>query len=186
MYADSRALSLISDIGQLTDLQELNVFHVRKERGYKITELKNMRMLSGELRIMGIENVSNKEEARDANLTEKKNIDILGLYHEPSNKPDSREILQALQPHPDLKELIISGYEGCSLPEWFQELTSIQKIIVENCPKLESMAGLPPILEKLSIQKCSKELMEQCSEIGAQWLNIKHVQRIFVGEQQIK
>lgn len=187
LYADSRTISFISGIGQLANLQELNEFHIGKERGYKITELKNMRFLSGELRIMGIENVGSREEAREANLIEKKNLDVLGLYQKPSNRPDfSKEILQALKPHPNLRELIISGFVGLFLPEWLQELTSIQKITIENCPRLASMVGLPSVLEELTIKECKEELMVQCIEDGAEWLNIKHVQRILVGSEQIK
>ena len=188
LYADSKTISLISGIGHLANLQELYEFHIGKERGYKIVELKNMRFLSGELHIRGIENVS-CSEAKEANLIEKKNLEKLGLYQKPSNsnRPKlSREILQALQPHPNLKELIISGYEGFLLPEWFQQLTSIQKITIENCPQLKSMVGLPPMLQELTIKECSEELMEQCIENGAQWLHIEHVQSIYVGDVNIK
>jgi Leucine-rich repeat (LRR) protein len=229
LYADTRTVSLISGIGELENLQELNEFHIRNERGYKITELKNMRFLRGGLRIMGIENVSSTEEAREANLIEK-NLDLLGFYQEPSNRPDfSREILEALHPHPNLKELIISGYEGSLLPNWFpqltsiqkltvekcpqlealqphpnlreliisgyegsllpnwlQQLTSIQKITIENCPQLQSMVRLPPVLDELAINGCSENLMEQCRPNRAQWLNIRHVQRIFVHGEQIR
>ncbi|XP_078154158.1 putative disease resistance protein RGA4 [Carex rostrata] len=183
LYADSKTISLISGIGHLANLQELYEFHIGKERGYKIVELKNMRFLS-ELHIRGIENVSCSEEVKEANLIEKKNLEKLGLY---SKRPNfSKEILQALQPHSNLKELIISGYEGFFLPEWFQQLTSIQKITIENCPQLMSMDGVPPMLQELTIKECSEQLMEQCIENGAQWPHIEHVQSIYVGDVKIK
>jgi hypothetical protein len=56
-----------------------------------------------------------------------------------------------------LKELKISGYECSLLPNWLRQLTSIQKITMENCPQLQSMVRLPPVLDELAINGCSEK-----------------------------
>ncbi|KAF3339213.1 putative disease resistance protein RGA3 [Carex littledalei] len=97
LYADSRTISLIAGIGQLTNLQELNEFHIGMERGYKITELKNMRFLSGELHIMGIENVSctEEEETQNHEREKKEKEETLAA----SSQQHLRPLLQSLRQH---------------------------------------------------------------------------------------
>ena len=53
----------IPRIGNLVFLQNLKVFAVQKNRGYKIEEIGVMTQLRGRLCIVNLENVSSMEEA---------------------------------------------------------------------------------------------------------------------------
>ncbi|MFQ6654429.1 hypothetical protein Gotur_025419 [Gossypium turneri] len=69
---------------------------------------------------------------------------------------------------PNLKSL---EYKG------FQHLTSLSRLLIDGCPKLQSMPPnmLPPSLSRLSIEKCPL-LKEHCEKgKGKDWPNISHI-----------
>ncbi|KAJ1695812.1 hypothetical protein LUZ63_012510 [Rhynchospora breviuscula] len=53
----------VRHIGKITSLQTLPEFHIRKEKGFELQQLGNLRALKGSLFIYGLENVSHKNEA---------------------------------------------------------------------------------------------------------------------------
>ena len=63
-------------MGQLMRLQSLSIFIVGKENGYQISELKGLH-LRNELSIKELDNVRNFEEAKNANLIGKQNLNLL-------------------------------------------------------------------------------------------------------------
>lgn len=74
LYAHPNTIDLLSGIGSLTNLQELEEFHVLKQKGNTISELMDILAISGQLVIRYLNNVSSKEEAINTK-------DILGLCH---------------------------------------------------------------------------------------------------------
>ncbi|GKV12653.1 hypothetical protein SLEP1_g23776 [Rubroshorea leprosula] len=67
-------------IGNLKNLQVLSKFNVGKDSQFgNIKELKDLLHLKGELSIIGLENVVNARDARDANLMDEHGIDGLCL-----------------------------------------------------------------------------------------------------------
>ncbi|KAL0928375.1 hypothetical protein M5K25_000251 [Dendrobium thyrsiflorum] len=81
-------ISSICGIGKLKSLQELHIFDLRNEMGYRIDEFKYL----NDLCILGInclENVKDAEEALDAQLCEKKRLTNLTLSW---GSTDSRNI----------------------------------------------------------------------------------------------
>ncbi|KAJ3687873.1 hypothetical protein LUZ61_017037 [Rhynchospora tenuis] len=73
----------IRNLGKMSSLHFLPEFHVKKEKGFEIQQLGQLRLLQGHLSIRGLENVQHEAEAAQAKLAEK--IGSLGaLYALPS------------------------------------------------------------------------------------------------------
>uniref|UniRef100_A0ACD5WDC3 Uncharacterized protein n=1 Tax=Avena sativa TaxID=4498 RepID=A0ACD5WDC3_AVESA len=140
LYVDATALSLIPGIGQLSQLQELENFSVGKRNGFMINELKNMQELSGKICISNVQVIKNKHEANEANMILKKHLQAVVL----KGRNVSKDLLEGLQPHSNLQELMIEGYGATSLPTWMSEahiFTRLHSLHVVNCRLLSI---LPP------------------------------------------
>ncbi|KAJ8648629.1 hypothetical protein MRB53_001652 [Persea americana] len=118
------SVSIPPRIGTLKGLQTLRYFNVGKEIGRGINELKDLIHLRGCLRISELENVVNVEEAKEAQLKNKQKIDELKLRWKCDDDMELRqegieeEVLNALQPHTNLKKLAIEGYRGVRFPTY--------------------------------------------------------------------
>ncbi|XXG41098.1 hypothetical protein AAC387_Pa01g1639 [Persea americana] len=154
-------------IGTLKGLQTLMYFNVGKEIGRGINELKDLIHLSGFLSISKLENVVNVEEAKEAQLKNKQKIDRLKLQWEcydvkSRQEGIEEEVLNALQPHTNLKRLDIEGYCGVRFPTWlgdssFSKLTYIQ-LCRCRCRLLPPLGRLPSLqsLELRNIYELKK------------------------------
>ncbi|KAG1347314.1 disease resistance protein RGA2 [Cocos nucifera] len=147
-YGDAHVISLIPGIGDLTNLQELEEFQVRKKKRHEIGELKGLRNLRRRLWIKNLENIESKEEAMEAMLKDKEHLTVLHLEKnfDARSLPDmEKEIFEGLQPHPNLKELKIKGFSGIRFPTWMVEnkfLINLELICLESCGRL---ASIPPL-----------------------------------------
>ncbi|CAK9152319.1 unnamed protein product [Ilex paraguariensis] len=111
---------------------------------------------------MGLKNVRNSEDARSANLNKKHNLRALSLNWDDDitkdNLPDNvEEILDGLQPHPNLKELTIRSYPGLKFPNLMDNLSALKCLEVRCCPNLEHLPrGLKNLvtLERLELSNC--------------------------------
>ncbi|KAJ6838594.1 AP-4 complex subunit mu [Iris pallida] len=93
---------------------------------------------------------SYKAEASEASLKEKKHVDKLELEWNRSSERDGRmneEVLQGLQPPPNLRALKLDGYNGVWLPKWtrnsgslsdmhFLDLERLYELLIVNCHNL--------------------------------------------------
>ncbi|XP_015694881.1 disease resistance protein RGA2-like [Oryza brachyantha] len=149
LYAEGCTLSLIHKIGQLTNLQELEEFHVSEKN--QIVELGNLKKLGGQLCIANLEKVSLKDVAHKAELCRKTNLKTLELKWNNSIDPTSsdsdncRTILEALEPPRELKELKIQGYRGSTFPKWAetnQDFKCLESIHISHC---KNLGCLPPL-----------------------------------------
>ncbi|KAK9007743.1 hypothetical protein V6N11_074661 [Hibiscus sabdariffa] len=154
-YLDLRGcdglISMPVGLGELTSLRKLSRFVVGKDKGVGIDELKEL-ALEGELSITGLCNVNNPTEAKNANLIEKKNLRSLELSshnwdcesscHQQDGNDE--EILDALQPHPSLKKLCITYYQGVRFPNWMMDLLlpNLVEIELVDCGRSDQ---LPPL-----------------------------------------
>ncbi|XP_039145631.1 putative disease resistance protein At3g14460 [Dioscorea cayenensis subsp. rotundata] len=138
--------------------QHCLAYHVKREGGYQIAQLRNMNELRGGLLIEGLENINNMEEAMKAKLKKKHHIKHLHLRW--TDKVDGckhdvgEQVLEALQPHPNLNYLTIEGYMGSISPSWLMTLAlqNLQSIFLDKCrnwARLPSALGLLPSLKKL-------------------------------------
>ncbi|KAG5227325.1 disease resistance protein [Salix suchowensis] len=157
-------------MGQLTCLRKLSLFIVGKEEGRHIGELERLNNLTGELRIMDLINVKSLTDARSANLKSKTALVSLALSWEgnvwdmtpgmrslPNNEEE--EVLGALQPHSNLKKLMVSGYCASKFPSnWMMNLNlmlpNLVKIELGACPNCEQLPpfGKLQFLKSLALQ----------------------------------
>ncbi|XP_028101640.1 putative disease resistance protein RGA4 [Camellia sinensis] len=149
-------------IGQLTNLKTLNKFVVGKSTDCSpLAELKCLN-LQGELCIWHLERVRNPMDAKEANLVGMQNLSQLQLKWaygfaecESQENVKSQLVLEALQPHPNLKKLDISGYIGTQFPLWMrgsdlQNVVNIRLSGCNNCLQLPPLGQLP-LLQSLEI-----------------------------------
>ncbi|XP_044472677.1 putative disease resistance protein At3g14460 isoform X2 [Mangifera indica] len=142
-------------------LQTLSDFVVGKHTSCSLKELKNLRFLRGKLSISGLENVINSCDARDALLSNKKDLEVLLLqwgsqFEDSRNKVVEKDVLAMLQPHRNIKELTIKCYGGKEFPSWlgdplFSNLVTLTLESCRNCTSLPSL-GLLGSLKVLTIK----------------------------------
>ncbi|GMN56511.1 hypothetical protein TIFTF001_025627 [Ficus carica] len=142
----------------LEQLQKLSDFVLSEFSGPSIKELGYLQYLGGKLRISGLQNVDNVDDVLKANLREKANLYELSLQWrgDPDDTRRGREVLDALQPHPNLKKLTIYKFAGSSFPEWvgdslFSNLVSLHLNGSEYCFLLPPVGQLPS-LQELSVK----------------------------------
>ncbi|KAL5543808.1 hypothetical protein UlMin_007592 [Ulmus minor] len=131
----------------LTKLQTLTDFVVGKH-GSSIRDLGTLHDLNGELRIAGLQNV----DVLKGNLDDKKNLSKLVLQWkgQTDDSIKDRTVLDVLQPHANLKELVISNYGGTSFPDWVGDslFSKIERMHLDDCrdclflPSLGRLASL--------------------------------------------
>ncbi|KAL5540720.1 hypothetical protein UlMin_045032 [Ulmus minor] len=107
---------------KMRSLHTLSNFVLGKNDGWRIKELGELLLLEGSLCISGLQNIVDVRDVLEANLKNKKFLSELILKWDGDfNNIDSRkerEVLEALQPHTDLKKLEIRGYRGTRFPDW--------------------------------------------------------------------
>ncbi|CAL5331110.1 unnamed protein product [Camellia sinensis] len=167
-------------IGKLASLQTLSNFIVTKNNGHWLRELGNLIYLRGKLCLSGLQNVVVPLDAREANLNDKKGLDVLSMEWS-VNSDDSRdgrvetEVLDMLQPHKNLKELHIEGYLGIGFPNWIGDplFSNMADLSLDNCGNCVSLPplGQLPSLKKLYIKGMSV---------------LKHVDHEFYGQGSAK
>ncbi|KAK6138703.1 hypothetical protein DH2020_027565 [Rehmannia glutinosa] len=150
----------------LISLETLPYFKVGHEKGYGIVELGSMKNLKGKLEIHGLENVHDKEDAMSAYLFQKRNVFKLKFVWDESREGETNDedVLEGLQPHPNLKSLEIYGFKGKRFPLWILKmvvrddlegrwlgLNNLMEIKLTSCKECEDipMLGHLPLLKYL-------------------------------------
>ncbi|CAO2042022.1 unnamed protein product [Urochloa humidicola] len=158
-------------IGHLTELRTLPVFHASGDPSRcSISELGNLRNLRGSLRLSGLESVKTGSKAQEANLKDKLHLKDLTLqWHDGGINIDdedededtenvAEQVLGSLQPHTNLHELAIRGYEGSMFPAWMQDSSSLPNLVSLtldgccSCTQFPAISHLPS-LKFLSVRK---------------------------------
>lgn len=150
-------------MGQLRHLRRLSTFIVGQGQGVQINELQELNLLGGEFSIKGLMNVRDSSQAERCNMKKKQNINCLNLSWGCKNnnsedellENNSEEILEALQPHLNLKVLTISDYQGLHFPNWVASLVNLVSIAFEGCRRCEKLPaiGKLPFLKVLELKK---------------------------------
>ncbi|XP_065871351.1 putative disease resistance protein RGA4 [Euphorbia lathyris] len=114
-------------LGKLNGLETLLLFVVGPNWGGSIEELECLNKLSGDLKITRLEEVGNKKEVERANLQGK--AEIQGLSFEWSYGANDRssmdeELLEGLEPHPNIERIKIKYYMGEKWPSWMLRMKS--------------------------------------------------------------
>nr|XP_027074421.1 disease resistance protein RGA2-like [Coffea arabica]XP_027074430.1 disease resistance protein RGA2-like [Coffea arabica]XP_027074437.1 disease resistance protein RGA2-like [Coffea arabica]XP_027074446.1 disease resistance protein RGA2-like [Coffea arabica]XP_027074455.1 disease resistance protein RGA2-like [Coffea arabica]XP_027074462.1 disease resistance protein RGA2-like [Coffea arabica]XP_027074470.1 disease resistance protein RGA2-like [Coffea arabica]XP_027074476.1 disease resistanc len=166
-YDKGCKIQMPSSIGRLTCLQTLEFFNIgRQEEGRGIQELGTLQDLKGTLEIRNLESVNGKDDAELANLSKKPHMYRLvfewGNRDRESDNCDE-DVLEGLQPHPNLKELQILKFMGDQFPQWFMNLTSLVELRVANCTRCRE---LPTLGQLSSLQHLYLTGLENIRSIG--------------------
>ncbi|KAK4551362.1 hypothetical protein RGQ29_032385 [Quercus rubra] len=155
-------------LGHLTSLEILTMFVVRQggskasscgwykkkqgRSGGGLSELKELSNLGGRLDISGLgHGEDDTVECKATNMKDKQHLQHLTLYWD--DKWDDGETecydemsLEGLQPHPNLKSLLLSYYMGVRIPSWVSSLTNLVSFKLyynKRLPHLPSLNQLP-------------------------------------------
>ncbi|XP_073148461.1 putative disease resistance protein RGA3 [Henckelia pumila] len=145
------------EMRNLTSLRTLSYFIVSDKEGCRIDELGCLNNLAGKLRIWNLEKVGDKEESERAHLSQKKNLEVLKFVWSESSREGNNndcEVLEGLQPNPNLKGLTIKNFGGDHFPTWtmkmavkqgntLDKLINIFLIDCKGCQEIPTLGHLP-------------------------------------------
>ncbi|GAB4841376.1 hypothetical protein Ancab_022106 [Ancistrocladus abbreviatus] len=159
----SRVEEMPQRLSMLDKLHSLDVFVVGKAGRSPLVELRGLQQLRGKLLVKGLENVSNVDDAREADLKEMGDLDDLTFEFgrsKTNNSEKQRDVLENLRPHANLKELTVLHYGAPSFPSWlgdhsFQGMTSLHLWNCRFCDSLPLLGQLPS-LKVLRIEGMNK------------------------------
>ncbi|RVW22687.1 putative disease resistance RPP13-like protein 1 [Vitis vinifera] len=150
-------IKLPTSIGNLINLRYLDI----SGDGLKIKDLRDMSHLKGEICISKLEKVENIQDARNANLNTKHNLEGLTMkwnveLNDSQNGIHEMDVLDSLQPHSNLNKLSIVLYDGPKFPRWimdasFSKMVYLSLINFQKCTSLPCL-GQSPLLKNLLIQ----------------------------------
>jgi Leucine-rich repeat (LRR) protein len=157
---------MLIGIGKLTKLRRLSNFVVGKGSKYAhISELEHLDCLSGRLLVSDLHNVSNPREAVLPNLLkQKKDLENITLHWgwDMAKREWDVAVLEALQPPPTIKQLMLIRYPRVEYSKWmmleemsmssFPYLNSLYLNGLKNCTHLPCLVELP-CLKYLSLYK---------------------------------
>jgi leucine-rich repeat protein SHOC2 len=146
---------LPSGINKLTSLQTLSLFVANKKQVMGgLRSLMDLNNLKGHLEISHLEQVkfSPSKEAAEYEILKNKKLQFLTLRwdHDEEDEVESevdkdKKSLECLQPHPNLKVLLVVGYNGHTLSNWLTSLQNLVKFTLNDCPKCQFL----PTMDKL-------------------------------------
>ncbi|XP_074279377.1 putative disease resistance protein RGA3 isoform X2 [Silene latifolia] len=169
-------------------LQELTNLHTLPrlslgddEDGWSIDELGGLHKLMGEIHISGLERVKTKENARKADLAGKAKVSSITLdwvrnRDEISGGSFDEDVLDGLQPHPNITSLELRHFFGLMFPSWMmrmavvseggsssllKNLTSLKLLNCSRCQRLPTLGHLPClkylVLRRLKVESIGND-----------------------------
>ncbi|KAL7616323.1 hypothetical protein Lser_V15G03603 [Lactuca serriola] len=162
-----------SGIAGLTCLQTLTKVIIDDDYMFKISDLKGLSDLQGRLSIMGLGKVINPMQAKDANLHQKKGLDVLEMdwgneFNDSRNEMIEYEVLQELRPHPKLKILKILFYKGTRFPTWVGNPSF--DVLTELTLCGSRSTHIPTLGHLQSLKKLVVERMNEVKTVGFEFL----------------
>ncbi|KAF7836160.1 putative disease resistance protein [Senna tora] len=161
-------------IRRLKHLQYLPMFFVGKQSESNIKVLGEVSNLEGTLAISRLENINDAMDAREANLRDKKCLHKLELRWSENHDDSQNErcVLEALQPHVNMKELTIINYGGTRFVDWFDAL-SLPNLVSLQLVDCKYCFCLPPLGQLPSLKNLSIVGFERIKEIGTEFYGNK-------------
>nr|XP_027062077.1 putative disease resistance protein RGA3 [Coffea arabica]XP_027062078.1 putative disease resistance protein RGA3 [Coffea arabica]XP_027062079.1 putative disease resistance protein RGA3 [Coffea arabica]XP_027062080.1 putative disease resistance protein RGA3 [Coffea arabica] len=174
------SICLFPGIGQLANLRTLPYFRVSQDKGCQLEELEHLRNLGGELRIVGLENVSGFESAAKAKLSKKSSIRGLRLSWGDTNEDcddnNIDSVMEGLQPHPDLKSLAINGFKGSRFPSWMVAkdhlMVLLRNLVYIELRGLGKYEQVPPLGDLPCLESLWMESLHNVKRIGAEFYGL--------------
>ncbi|KAL1809335.1 hypothetical protein ACET3Z_026325 [Daucus carota] len=176
---------MFNGIERLTSLQTLPYFVVSIKKNCLVVQLGGLKNLRGVVRLYGLDELANIEEARKAKLCEKSSIQCLELKWDPPNlrvanedsdssdedssnedemeykEYNDQDVMEGLEPHPNLKTLTIVGFSGKKFASWITMMLNLVKITLRNCNRCEV---LPPLGHLPKLREMTIDGMENVRE----------------------
>ncbi|MBA0776021.1 hypothetical protein Gotri_011082, partial [Gossypium trilobum] len=162
LYLDIKGTNLArmpEGMGKLKDLRMVTNFVLGYQTGSSINELGKLKHLRGRLSISGLKTVACAMDAKDANLKDK--VDLKKLKLRWGNYDDidgdsrhDREVLKQLQPHTNLKHLVIRSYKDIIFPEWVGH-SSFSNMVSLGLHDCKFCISLPPLGQLSSLKSLS-------------------------------
>jgi len=157
----------------LSSLRELDEFHVSGSGEVSnIRDLRNLNHLQGSLMIRWLGDVKDPDEVKKAEFKSKKHLTGLDLWFD--SRTDRRiirddEVLEALEPTPNVDSLAIGCYQGIIrvFPSWINKIRVVRLV---NWGKIEN---LPPLGKLPSLEKLTVEQMECIKKVGHEFLGME-------------
>ncbi|KAF7105221.1 hypothetical protein CFC21_106054 [Triticum aestivum] len=185
LFAEKELLSNVPGVRKMKCLQELREFIVKKESvGFELRELGELTELSGELSIHNLDKVATKEEAAEAKLVCKRDLKELRLFwgRQHQHSTEESDVLDALQPHPNLGALMIKNHGGTSGPSWLCGDISIKMLGSLHLEDV-SWGTLPPfgqLLHLTSLTLISISVVREirpglCGVMDNSFVNLKRI-----------
>jgi len=131
-----------AEVRLLTRLQTLPFFILGQN--HMVEELGCLNELRGELQISKLEKVRDREEAEEAKLREKRMNKLVFKWSddEVNSSVRNEDVLEGLQPHPDIRSLTIGGYGGENFSSWILQLNNLTVLRLNGCSKLRQLPTL--------------------------------------------
>ncbi|KAL5548846.1 hypothetical protein UlMin_004077 [Ulmus minor] len=154
---------------KMKSLERLSDFVLGENGGWRIKELGELPLLGGRLRMSGLQYIVEVKDVLEANLKDKKFLSELILVWDDDSKITSsqqeREVLEALQPHTNLKQLTIKGYRGTIFPDWVghESFCNMVEIELWYC---RNVCRLPPLGQLSSLRGLRMYRLDGVVSIG--------------------
>ncbi|EXB94542.1 hypothetical protein L484_022852 [Morus notabilis] len=172
---------LPEDIGLLKHLRYLDLSVPKERKTYlDLGDLKVLKYLQFQsvLSIHRCANAGNLDESERINLNSWQHLldltlrfrETAELYEIGEILDDDTEIMESLQPHPNLKALAIWDYLGATVsPTWMMSLTNLTSLELNFCTKCEIL----PLLGKLpSLVSLVIWCLDSLKKVGPEFLGI--------------
>ncbi|XP_044496599.1 putative disease resistance RPP13-like protein 1 [Mangifera indica] len=162
---------------RLTGLRRLGEFVISDgSYGSKACSIECLRNFKGlqYLDIKGFGNLTDAAKVKGIELINKKNLRDLIVDFEGSNNEghDYEELLEALQPPPNLGELSLRNYKGNTMfPNWMVSLSKLRKLTLWDCINCEH---LPPLGKLSSLENLFIWGMKRVKRVGNEFLGIEN------------
>ncbi|KAK3415406.1 hypothetical protein EUGRSUZ_H01029 [Eucalyptus grandis] len=158
-------------MNRLKNLQILTNFVVAKNDGTRVRELGELGDLMGTLSIQGLQNVDSYRDAETVNLREKRYLKKLVLQWGSDNnimQQNCLNVLDELQPHWNLRELIITSYSGRSFSNWLghSSFSNMSVVRLETC---KHCVSLPPLGQLPSLERLIIEGFDGVTSVGTEF-----------------
>ncbi|KAK1402000.1 hypothetical protein POM88_001605 [Heracleum sosnowskyi] len=122
----------------------------------KMKTLGELKHLRGKLELYGLGDIYSVDEASDASLCTKSNIERLKLEWNKNEDEvenieyNDEEVMKGFKPHANLKELTVVHFEGEKFASWITMMINLVKITLKSCnrcKKIPPLGHLPKLVE---------------------------------------
>ncbi|XP_076922849.1 putative disease resistance RPP13-like protein 1 [Bidens hawaiensis] len=158
----------------LTTLQTLSKIIIGSEDEFKISDLKGLLHLQGQLSIEELHKVINATQAREANLQQKKGLRDLEMkwcdvFDGSQDETTEYEVFEGLRPSVKLTSLKIFYYRGTKFPSWVGDasLVYLTQLTLHGC---RSCTHLPTLGHLPSLQKLFVKSMNSLKRLDSELL----------------